>query len=207
VEARLIAVSTASRLLALPKLEQIEIATGDNPRQAARQAAGRLGMKSRSDIDLTRLLERLTSMFEKTPTGEMQELVRLYCDQRAISYEQCEKLTELARACVTRIADLATRLEAPILCSYQSCGKTYNQGRKGVCLAANIARPCVRSAPENLRPGRALSDEHLPIFPATSLDVLTLILWMCESFFGARCVTRAPRKALCDLDEFISVPR
>ena len=74
VEAHLIAVSTASRLLALPKLEQIEIATGDNPRQAARQAAGQLEMKNRSDIDLTRLLERLTSTFEKTPTGEMQEL-------------------------------------------------------------------------------------------------------------------------------------
>jgi hypothetical protein len=130
VEARLIAVSTASRLLALPKLEQIKIATGDYPRQAAPQATGQLEMKNGSDIDPTRLLEKLTSRFEKTPTGEMQELVRLLCDQRTISYAQCEKLTELARACVTRIADLATRLEAPILCSYQSCGKTYNQGRK-----------------------------------------------------------------------------
>jgi Double zinc ribbon len=119
------AVSTASRLLALPKLEQIKIATGDYPRQAARQATGQLEMKNGSDIDPTRLLEKLTSRFEKTPTGEM-----LLCDQRTISYAQCEKLTELARACVTRIADLVTRLEAPILCSYQSCGKTYNQGRK-----------------------------------------------------------------------------
>jgi hypothetical protein len=63
-------------------------------------------MKSRSDIDPTRLLERLISKFEKTPTGEMQELVRLFCDQGAISYEQREKLAELARACVARIADL-----------------------------------------------------------------------------------------------------
>jgi len=45
-------------------------------------------------------------MFEKNPTGEMQELVRLLCDQQAISYEQREKLVELARACVARIADL-----------------------------------------------------------------------------------------------------
>jgi hypothetical protein len=75
-------------------------------------------MKNRSDIDLTRLLERLTSTFEKTTTGEMQEPVRLLSDQRPMSYEQREKLTELARACVVRIADLATRLEALILCGY-----------------------------------------------------------------------------------------
>jgi hypothetical protein len=130
VEAGLVAVSIASRLLALPKIEQITIATADNPGQAARQAARQLGMKSRTDIDLARLLERLTSTFEETPTGEMQELVHLFCDQRTTSYEQCEKLTELARACATRIADLAIRLEAPILCSYQSCGKPYNQARQ-----------------------------------------------------------------------------
>jgi hypothetical protein len=130
VEAGLIAVSTASRLLALPKIEQIGIATADNPGQAARQEVGQLRMISRSDIDLTRLSERLTSTFEETPTGEMQELVHLFCDQRTTSYEQCEKLTELARACATRIADLATRLEAPILCSFQSCGKPYNRARQ-----------------------------------------------------------------------------
>jgi hypothetical protein len=130
VEAGLIAVSTASRLSALPKIEQIKIVSGDNPRQAARQAAEQLGMNSRSDIDLTRLLERLSSTFEKTPTGEMQEMVRPFCDERAISYERREKLAELARACVARIADLATRLEAPNLCGYQYCGRAYNQGRK-----------------------------------------------------------------------------
>jgi hypothetical protein len=60
VEAGLIAVSAASRLLALPKIEQVRIATGDNPRQAARQAAERLGTKGHNDIDVPRLLERLT---------------------------------------------------------------------------------------------------------------------------------------------------
>jgi hypothetical protein len=72
----------------------------------------KLEMKNRSEIDPTRLLKRLTSRFEKTPTGEMQELVQLLCDQRAISYKQCKKLPELARACIARIADLANRLEA-----------------------------------------------------------------------------------------------
>jgi hypothetical protein len=148
VEAGLIAVSTASRLLALPKLEQIKIATGDCPRQAARQAAGQLEMKNR-DIDPTRLLERLTSRFEKTPTGEMQELVRLVCDQRAISYEQREKLAELARACVARIADLATRLEEPNLCGYQYCGRAYNQGRKRRVPGAKYCSPlCAQRAGE-----------------------------------------------------------
>src|SRR6202035_2529906 len=51
VEAGLIAVSTASRLLALPRIEQVRTATGNNPRQAARQASGQLEMKNRSDID------------------------------------------------------------------------------------------------------------------------------------------------------------
>jgi hypothetical protein len=148
VEAGLIAVSTASRLLALPRIEQVKIATGDCPRQAARQAAGQLEMKNR-DIDPTRLLERLTSRFEKTPTGEMQELVRLVCDQRAISYEQREKLAELARACVARIADLATRLEEPNLCGYQYCGKAYNQGRKRRVPGAKYCSPlCAQRAGE-----------------------------------------------------------
>jgi hypothetical protein len=43
VEAGLIAVSTASRLLALPRIEQIKIVTANYPGQAARQAAGNLG--------------------------------------------------------------------------------------------------------------------------------------------------------------------
>jgi hypothetical protein len=149
VEAGLIAVSTASRLLAIPKLEQNKIATGNSPRQASRQAAEQLEMKNRGDIDLPRLLERLTSTFDKTPTGEMQELVCLFCDQRAISYEQCEKLTELARACATRIAELATRLEAPILCAYQSCGKTYNRGRQRRVPSGKYCSPlCAQRAGE-----------------------------------------------------------
>jgi hypothetical protein len=149
VEAGLIAVSTASRLLALPKIEQIKIATADNPGHAARQAAGQLGMKSRSDIDLTRLSDRLTSTFEKTPTGEMQELVRLFCDQRAISYKECEKLAELARACVPRIADLASRLDEPNLCGYQYCGKAYNQRRsRRVPDAKYCSRSCAQRAGE-----------------------------------------------------------
>jgi hypothetical protein len=148
VEAGLVAGSTASTLLALPKIEQITIAAADNPGQAARQAARQLGMKSRGEIDLTRLLERLSS-FEKNPTGEMQELVRLLCDQQAIPYEQREKLVELARACVARIADLATRLEEPNLCGYQYCGKAYNQRRnKHVPGAKYCSQPCAERAGE-----------------------------------------------------------
>jgi hypothetical protein len=67
VEAGLIAVSTASRLLALPKIEQVRIATGNNPRQAARQVAGQLEMKNRSDIDLTRLLEKANLHVRENP--------------------------------------------------------------------------------------------------------------------------------------------
>lgn len=106
-------------------------------------------MKSRSDIDVTRLLERLASTFEKTPTGEMQELVRLLCDERAISYEQREKLSELARACAARIVDLATRLEKPNLCAYQYCGKVYNQGHKRRVPGAKYCSPlCAQRAGE-----------------------------------------------------------
>jgi hypothetical protein len=127
VEAGLIAVSTASKLLALPKIEQVRIATGKNPPQAARQAAEQLGMKSHNDIDVPRLLERLTSTFEKTPSGEMQDMVRLFLDERATSYEQRERLAESARACAARVADLASRIEELNLCAYQNCGRVYGR--------------------------------------------------------------------------------
>jgi hypothetical protein len=78
----------------------------------------------------------------------MRELVRLFCDQRAISYEQCEKLTELVRAYVTRIADLATRLEAPILCSYQYCGKAYKGHKRRMPGAKCCSRLCAERAGE-----------------------------------------------------------
>ena len=47
--------------------------------------------------------------------------------------------------------------------------KSITRVTKGVCLAPNIARRCVRSAPENLRPGRGPGDEHPPIISAASL--------------------------------------
>jgi hypothetical protein len=149
VEAGLIAVSTASRLLALPKIEQIKIATADNPRQAAQQAAEQPGIKSRNDIDLTRLLERLRSTFEKTPTGEMQELVPLLCDTRAIPYDQHEKLADSARACAARVADLASRIEEPNLCAYQNCGRVYGRRRNKHAPGAKYCSPlCAERAGE-----------------------------------------------------------
>lgn len=129
VDRGLIAVSTASELLPLSKDEQVKVATADNPRQAARQALKQLGMNRRSDVEPTRLLQQLTSAFEKTPTVGMRELVRLFLEQHATSDEQNEKLIESARVCVTRFAELAKQIEERTLCGYQYCGRTYFRGR------------------------------------------------------------------------------
>jgi hypothetical protein len=156
VDGGLIPVSTASRLLVLPENEQVKITTADNPRQAARQAVRRLGMKRRGSIDPTRLCEELTSIFEKTPAVEMQDMVRLFLDQRATSYEQRERLAESARACAARVADLASRIEEPNLCAYQYCGRVYGRRRNKhapgakycspVC-AARAGEPSARNGP------------------------------------------------------------
>ena len=82
VEDGRIAISAASKMLVLPQNEQANIATADNPRQAAREALRELRTKRCSDIEPTRLFEELTSGFEQTPTVEMQELVLQFCDER-----------------------------------------------------------------------------------------------------------------------------
>ncbi len=149
VDGGLIPVSTASSLLVLPENEQVKITTADNPQQAARQAVRQLGMKRRGSIDPTRLFEELTSIFEKTPAVEMQDMVRLFLDQRATSYEQRERLAESARACAARVADLASRIEEPNLCAYQYCGRVYGRKRNKHAPGAKYCSPvCAARAGE-----------------------------------------------------------
>ena len=87
VDRELIAVSTAPALLPLSKEAQVRVAIADSPRQATRQALKQLGMNRRSDVEPTRLLQQLTSAFEKAPTVGMRELVRLFLEQCATSDE------------------------------------------------------------------------------------------------------------------------
>jgi hypothetical protein len=129
VDRGLIAVSTASALLPLSKDEQVKVATADSPRQAARQALKQLGMNRRGGVEPIRLVQQLTSAFEKSPSAGIQELVRLFLEQHATSDEQNEKLVESARACVARITELAKRIEERTFCGYQSCGRVYFRGR------------------------------------------------------------------------------
>jgi hypothetical protein len=112
-----------------------------------------VGMKRRSSIDPTRLCEELTSIFEKTPAVEMQDMVRLFLGQRATSYEQRERLAESARACAARVADLANRISAPTSIADESMAAGATSMRR----APNTVRPCARSGPENLRPERGHS--------------------------------------------------
>jgi hypothetical protein len=151
VDRGLIAVSTASELLPLSKDEQVKVATADSPRQAARQALKQLGMNRRSDIEPTRLVQQLTSAFEKTPSAGIQELVRLFLEQHATSDEQNEKLAESARACVARINELANQIEERTLCGYQSCGRIYFRGRsKRAPGQKYCSRLCAQRAGESL---------------------------------------------------------
>jgi hypothetical protein len=180
----LIPVSTASRLLVLPENEQVKISTADNPGQAARQAVRQLGRKRRG-IDLTRLCEELTSIFERTLAVEMQDMVRLFLDQRATSYEQCERLAESTRACAARVADLASRIEEPNLCAYQYCGRVYgrrsNTHAPGAKYCSSV---CARAGRRALGLQRAIlvwssshddrSDEPLsvPVLPRWAIPAL-----------------------------------
>jgi hypothetical protein len=108
-------------------------------------------MNRRSDIEPTRLLQQLTSAFEKIPTAGMQELVRLFLGQQATSDEQNEKLVESARACVTRFAELAKQIEERTLCGYQYCGRTYFRRRnKRAPGAKYCSRRCAERAGEPL---------------------------------------------------------
>jgi len=149
VDGGLIPVSTASSLLVLPENEQVKITTADNPQQAARQAVRQLGMKRRGSIDPTRLFEELASIFEKTPAVEMQDMVRLFLDQRATSYEQRERLAESVRACAALVADLASRIEEPNLCAHQYCGRVYGRKRNKHAPGAKYCSPvCAARAGE-----------------------------------------------------------
>jgi hypothetical protein len=93
VEHGLIPVSTASKLLVLSEAEQVKIATCDNPRRAARQAADKLDLKKAADRDVTGLSKELMVEFENFPTFELRERVLLF-DERTTSSEQREQLTE-----------------------------------------------------------------------------------------------------------------
>jgi hypothetical protein len=140
VEHGLIPVSTASKLLVLSEAEQVKIATCDNPRRAARQAADKLDLKKAADRDVTGLSKELMVEFENFPTFELRERVLLF-DERTISSEQREQLTEVLRGVAGRIVELANRVEEPTLCERRNCSSGWRGARAKRIVGQNYCSP------------------------------------------------------------------
>ena len=120
VDRGLIPVSTASKLVVLPKAEQVKIATAENPLRAAREMAEEPRVNSATKLGTGWSLEHLLAECEKIPTTEIKGSV-LSPAERAMSYEQRDQLVTAVREAVSRLAELADQIEAPNVCAYTYC--------------------------------------------------------------------------------------
>lgn len=75
VDRGLIPVSTASKLLVLPRAEQVKIANAENPLLAAREMAEQPGVNRATTRGTDRSLEQLLTECEKTPVTEIKDWV------------------------------------------------------------------------------------------------------------------------------------
>jgi ParB-like chromosome segregation protein Spo0J len=117
VDRGLIPVSTASKLVVLPKAEQVKIATAENPLRAAREMAEEPRVNSATKLGTGWSLEHLLAECEKIPTTEIKGWL-LSPAERAMSYEQRDQLVTAVREAVSRLAELADQIEAPHVCAY-----------------------------------------------------------------------------------------
>jgi hypothetical protein len=120
VDRGLIPVSTASKLVVLPKAEQVKIATAENPLRAAREMAEEPRVNSATKLGTGWSLEHLLAECEKIPTTEIKGWL-LSPAERAMSYEQRDQLVTAVREAVSRLAELADQIEAPNVCAYTYC--------------------------------------------------------------------------------------
>jgi hypothetical protein len=132
VDRGLIPVSTASRLVVLPKAEQVKIATAEDPLRAARETIEQPEMHRPTKLGTGWSLEQLLAECEKIPTSEINEWV-LSPAERTMSYEQRDQLTAAMRGAARRLAELADRIEEPNLCGHKYCHMARG-GRREKCV-------------------------------------------------------------------------
>ena len=129
VDRGLIPVSTASKLVVLPKAEQVKIATAENPLRAGREMAEEPRVNSATKLGTGWSLEHLLAECEKIPTTEIKGWL-LSPAERAMSYEQRDQLVTAVREAVSRLAELADQIEAPNVCAYTYCHMGWGSKRQ-----------------------------------------------------------------------------
>jgi hypothetical protein len=132
VDRGVIPVSTASKLVVLPKAEQVKIATAQNPLQAARETIEQPGMHRPTKLGTGWSLDQLLVECEKIPTSEINDWV-LSPAERTLSYEQRDQLTAAVREAARRLAELADQIEEPNLCGHKYCHMPRG-GRREKCV-------------------------------------------------------------------------
>jgi ParB-like chromosome segregation protein Spo0J len=120
VDRGLIPVSTASKLVVLPKAEQVKIATTEDPVRAARKAIEEPEMHRPAKPITGWSLEQVQVECEKIPTSEINDWV-LSPAERTISHEQREQLVMAVRAAAQRLTSLGDQIEEVSLCALKSC--------------------------------------------------------------------------------------
>jgi hypothetical protein len=120
VDRGLIPVSTASKLVVLPKAEQVKIATTEDPVRAARKAIEEPEMHRPAKPITGWSLEQVQVECEKIPTSEINDWV-LSPAERPISHEQREQLVMAVRAAAQRLTSLGDQIEEVSLCALKSC--------------------------------------------------------------------------------------
>jgi hypothetical protein len=120
VDRGLIPVSTASRLVVLPKAEQVKIATAEDPLRAVRETIEQPEMHRPTKLGTGWSLEQLLVECEKIPTSVINDWV-LSPAERAMSHGQREQLVTAVRAAAQRLTSLGDQIEEVSLCALKSC--------------------------------------------------------------------------------------
>jgi hypothetical protein len=132
VDRGLIPIFTASKLLVLPQVEQIKIATAENPLRAARETIEQPAIHRATKLGTDWSPQQLLTECEKIPTTEINDWV-LSSAERTISYEHRDQLTAAMREAARRLAELADQIEEPNLCARMFCHMGW-RGRREKCV-------------------------------------------------------------------------